>query len=119
MKALVTPLLAALVAVALPTATSVLAAPTSATTMLTAHLKGMNEVGAPGAPKGAGTATVTINMATGRLCYTLSVSGFKLPAIAAHIHAGKAGKNGPISVPFPKAPGTTGKSSGCTTAKAS
>jgi hypothetical protein len=54
-----------------------------------------------------------------QLCYKLTVSGFKLPATAAHIHAGKAGKNGPIVVPFPKPPAANGKSSGCTTVKSS
>ncbi|GAC1324148.1 MAG: CHRD domain-containing protein [Chloroflexota bacterium] len=81
---------------------------------LTAHLSGRSEIGAPGPRAGTGTATVTVTMSTGRLCYQLKVSGFKLPALAAHIHAGRAGKNGPIVVPFPMAPNSRGKASACT-----
>lgn len=86
---------------------------------LTAQLRGMNEVGKPGASHGTGTATISVNMSTDKLCYTLKVSGFTLPAIAAHIHAGRAGKNGPVVVPFPTAPSRTGRASGCTTVRAS
>ncbi|HLJ66217.1 MAG TPA: CHRD domain-containing protein [Chloroflexota bacterium] len=86
----------------------------ASTMKYTVHLKGMNEVGAPGAPHGSGTATITVNMSKHTLCYTISVTGFKLPAIAAHIHAGHAGKNGPIVVKFNNVPNSKGKSSGCT-----
>lgn len=79
----------------------------------TVSLKGSNEVGAPGAKSGHGTAKITLNLASGKVCYSILVMGFKLPAIAAHIHTGKAGKIGPISVPFPTAPGKTGKATGC------
>src|SRR5579859_251667 len=76
-------------------------------------LKGTNEVGVPGPKAGHGTASVTVNPAKNQICYTLKVAGFKLPAIAAHIHAGKAGKIGPVVVPFPTAPGRNGKATGC------
>jgi CHRD domain len=122
MKKLVAPLIGVVIALALSAASGVTAAPLSTTTKLIAHLKASNEVGAAGAPKGTGVATITITvthvgkLVKSQLCYQLTVSGFKLPAIAAHIHSGKAGKNGPILVPFPKPPGKNGKSSGCTTA---
>jgi len=94
------------------------AKPTAKPTMtLTAHLAGKSEVGAPGPKSGTGTATIKIYMPS-KLCYNLSVSGFKLPALAAHIHAGKAGVNGSIVVPFPTPPNATGKASGCVTVKA-
>ena len=86
---------------------------------LTAHLSGKNEVGAAGPKSGSGMATIRIYMPSHRQCYTLSVAGFKLPALAAHIHAGKAGKNGPVLVPFPTAPGKTGKATGCVSVKSS
>jgi CHRD domain len=122
MKKLVTLLIAMSIALALHASSSVAAAPMSATTTLKAHLKGSNEVGAAGASNGTGLASITVNLTKvgnlfkSQLCYKLTVSGFKLPAIGAHIHAGKAGKNGPIVVAFPKPPGKYGKSSGCTTA---
>jgi hypothetical protein len=85
---------------------------------LTAHLAGKSEVGTPGPKKGSGTAAIRIYLPSHKLCYTLSVAGFTLPALAAHIHAGKAGVNGPIVIPFPTAPGKTGKATGCVTVKA-
>jgi hypothetical protein len=122
MQKFLTLVMVVIVALAVGASSSVVAAPLSVTTRLTAQLKGSNEVGAAGAPKGIGVATITItvtnvgNLVKSRLCYKLKVSGFTLPAIAAHIHSGKAGKNGPIVVPFPKPPAKNGKSSGCTTA---
>lgn len=91
----------------------------SSTVRLTAHLKGSNEVSKKGPVHGTGTAVVRINLTKNQLCYTLAVSGFKLPAVAAHIHSGGAGKEGPIVVPFPTFPGRTGRAAGCTTARAS
>ncbi len=85
---------------------------------LDATLSGMKEVGSKAPKAGKGTATITINLSSGKLCYSLKVSGFKLPASAAHIHSGRAGKNGPVSVPFASAPSSNGRSSGCTTVKA-
>lgn len=85
---------------------------------LHATLSGKNEVGSKAPRAGSGSATITITMSTGKLCYSLKVSGFRLPATAAHIHSGRAGKNGPVSVPFASAPGSNGRSVGCTTVKA-
>ena len=57
---------------------------------------------------GSGTATVTINLSKGQLCYTLTVSGLNSTVTAAHIHRQSTGD---IVVPL-TAP-TTGTSSGC------
>ena len=120
------PLLVGVVIALAPSASNlVVAAPMSTTTTLKAHLKGSKEVGTAGAPHGTGLATITITVkkagkpVNSKLCYKLTVSGFKLPAVGAHIHVGKAGGTGPIVLPFPTAPGKNGKASGCTTAKTS
>lgn len=60
---------------------------------------------------GSGTATVTIDPASGKVCYTLEVKNID-PALAAHIHKGAAGAGGPPVVPL-DAP-ANGKSQGCT-----
>lgn len=88
---------------------------------LSAVLLGGNEVDAltgkanAGDPDGVGSATIktTKISATGaRLCFGITVSGLDTP-IAAHIHEGTAGVNGPIVVPLtPPATGTNA-SSGC------
>ena len=117
MKKVLVALIPVLLAPALCSSPGAVAA--SSTMTLTAHLAGSKEVGAAGAPGGTGTASIRISMATGRLCYTLRVSGFTLPALAAHIHAGRAGKIGPIVVPFPTAPGKTGRATGCKMVSAS
>ena len=49
----------------------------------------------------------------GLVCYRLHAENVTLPTIAAHIHKGAAGVNGPVVVPF-SAPGANGTSSGCT-----
>ena len=78
---------------------------------VTAKLAGNNEV-PMGAKSGSGTAKITLNVVKKTVCFNITVMGIKLPAAAAHIHAGKAGKNGPVVVSL-VAPGTTGHSSGC------
>ena len=83
---------------------------------LTATLAGPNEVPNPGDPNAKGTATVVISRVdggTGEICFSIQVSGLKLPATASHIHSGAAGVAGPVVVPF-KAPDASGNSSGCT-----
>src|SRR5262249_16716099 len=86
--------------------------PVSATTggvPLSATLLGTNELGG-GEIRGSGTATLSLNPGHEQICYTLQVSGVSTP-LAAHIHAGPAGINGPIVVPL--LPPTNGTSSGC------
>lgn len=65
-----------------------------------------------GAKHGAGSARFTFNVSKKTVCYSITVMGIKLPAAAAHIHSGKAGKNGPVLVPL-MAPGKTGHSAAC------
>jgi CHRD domain-containing protein len=49
---------------------------------------------------GSGFARVTVNPGQGEICYVVSVSNLTGPVIAAHIHVGPAGTNGPVVVPF-------------------
>ncbi len=66
-------------------------------------------------PNASGTAVVRIRKDAGLVCYRLRVQNVTLPTVAAHIHRGAAGVNGPVVVPF-NAPGADGGSSGCATA---
>jgi hypothetical protein len=80
-------------------------------------LTGEAEVNAVGVPNqgdldGSGTATITVNPGQREVCHELSVADITLPAMAAHIHVGVAGQNGPIVVPL-VAPDANGVSSGC------
>jgi CHRD domain len=62
-----------------------------------------------GAPKGKGTAKITLEPSVGKVCYRLTWSGIGTPT-ASHIHQGKKGTSGPIVIPL-FAP--TPKHSGC------
>src|SRR5439155_19436075 len=75
------------------------------------HVKGTSE------PNATGTAVVRLRPDAGMVCYRLHAANVTLPTIAAHIHKGAAGANGPVVVPF-TAPGADGNSSGCVTADA-
>jgi len=80
-------------------------------TVLTAAMTGAAEAPGPGDADGGGSATVRIDpLASGRVCYELSVTGIA-PATAAHIHRGGLGVAGPVVVPL-TAP-AAGSSSGC------
>src|SRR6476660_3949894 len=72
----------------------------AAETTLTSSLSG----------SGSGSATFKVDPAKGEVCYELQVVGVD-GAVAAHIHKGAAGSNGPPVVSL-DAPGG-GKSSGC------
>jgi hypothetical protein len=72
-------------------------------------LKGTSE------PNAAGTAVLRLRKDAGLVCYRLHAEKVTLPTVAAHIHRGAAGINGPVVVPF-TAPGADGNSSGCSTA---
>ena len=95
-----------------------LAVPVSAAVMpvdLAANLRGANQVPkGSGDPDGSGWAYVSV--APGKVCYTISVRGIKLPATEAHIHKGAAGVNGDVVVNF-KPPDQSGISGGCTAVK--
>src|SRR5581483_1874540 len=75
-------------------------------TVFAFDLKGSSE------PNAAGTAVLRILKDTSTVCYRLHASNVTLPTVAAHIHKGGAGTNGPVVVPF-TAPGADGNSSGC------
>jgi hypothetical protein len=65
----------------------------------TADLAGGNEV--PGVATGAGgTATITVNMATNVLTYTIDVYNLPTGVTASHIHAGSPGVSGPVVINF-------------------
>lgn len=83
-----------------------------------ALLAGGNEVSSDGKadagdPDGNGAASISIDPEAGKLCFALVVNNLDTP-VAAHIHQGGAGKNGPVVVTL-KAPdsGDPGASSGC------
>jgi hypothetical protein len=76
---------------------------------LFATLRGDNDI-PPGDPDGFGYARVTIDLDENTVCYQLSVAQTD-PPVAAHIHEGGPGTNGPVVVPF-EAP-ATGLSKGC------
>jgi CHRD domain len=61
----------------------------------TATMKGSNE-----SPKGPSSAkgTFTVRFEHGQACYRMSVSGLGAKPVAAHIHKGAAGVNGPIRI---------------------
>jgi hypothetical protein len=85
--------------------------PTRGGTVLTATLRGSNEVPAAD-PDGSGTATFRMIQGAAVICYTITVKDITLPAIGAHIHVGASGVNGNVVVPL-KAPDGTGAASGC------
>jgi hypothetical protein len=88
--------------------------PADTKTTFTATLTGEAERSpAGGDPDGDGTATVTLNAATGEACWEIAVSGIDQPA-AAHIHRGTAAVVGPVVVPF----GRTFQARGCAMADA-
>lgn len=67
---------------------------------LTADLTAENEVGQPGDPGTTGFAFITLNQGQGEVCFDIDVEGESAPILAAHIHDGEAGVNGPIVVNF-------------------
>jgi hypothetical protein len=78
---------------------------------LTAQLRGTNEV--PAAPaSNRGRVEITLNAATGKVCWDFTISKIDAPGFAAHIHKGAPGKAGPVFIPL----GTKFKRQGCTTA---
>ena len=80
-----------------------------------AKLDGEHDVPAAD-PDGYGTFSASFNGT--KLCYGLQVAKID-PPIAAHIHKGAVGKNGPISVPLnPPSTGALAGSTGCTTLSA-
>jgi hypothetical protein len=87
---------------------------TAATKVITVKMNGAQET-PKGSQTGTGTAKVTLNTSTGRVCFNLTWSGIGTPT-ASHIHKASKGKAGPVVIPFF---GGTPKHSGCVTAKKS
>jgi hypothetical protein len=77
--------------------------------VLALELKGTSE------PNAKGTAVIRIRKDARIICYRLHAENVTLPTVAAHIHRGGAGVNGPVVFPF-TAPGADGNSSGCAAA---
>ena len=83
----------------------------AAPTTLTATLAGVTEGENPGDADGSGTASVTIDPATGEACWDLSAEGIG-PVLQSHIHTGAAGVSGGIAVNL-DTDGFEGTSEGC------
>src|SRR5918999_3183549 len=84
-----------------------LAAPTT----LTATLAGVTEGDNPGDPDGGGTASITLDPATGEVCWNLTATG-TMAITQSHIHTGAAGASGGVLIPL-DTDGFTGSSEGC------
>jgi hypothetical protein len=82
-----------------------------AATTLNAKLSGRIEV--PKAGNGTGTAKLTLNAKTGRVCFTIKLKHVGV-VMAGHIHQGAKGTAGPIVVPLFST--ATRKPKGCVTA---
>jgi len=68
--------------------------------------------GPKGDPDGSGSALITLDAGKQEICFELRVADIDLPALAAHIHKGRAGENGPIVVAL-AAPDASGSAQGC------
>jgi hypothetical protein len=79
---------------------------------LKAKLLGANEVPGPGDPDGTGKATVTIDPATGQVCFKILSKNLTLPSTNAHIHEAPKGVQGPVVVQL-AGPDGSGMSKGC------
>jgi len=86
---------------------------------LVAEIHGSEEVPGPGDDDAWGVAFLSVDPASGTICYDIAVANITLPAAANHIHAGEAGVGGGVVVPFPTAPDADGKAWGCASADAS
>jgi hypothetical protein len=83
----------------------------AAETTLTATLAGVTEGENPGDPDGSGTASVTLDPATGQACWVLSATGIG-PVTQSHIHVGGEGESGGVVVNL-DLDGFEGTSEGC------
>jgi hypothetical protein len=79
---------------------------------LKATLSGANQV-PPVTTQGSGTARVSIDGATGVICYVITVANLSSEVVEAHIHQGAAGTNGGVVVNF-HPPANNGSTNGCT-----
>ena len=81
----------------------------------TVTLSGKAETPKGGPSTGKGTAKLTLNSTTGKVCFNLTWSGIGNPT-ASHIHQGKKGVAGAVVIPIF---GGTPKHKGCVTASKS
>jgi TRAP-type C4-dicarboxylate transport system substrate-binding protein len=102
------------ISIALLAAAFLAASAFAATKTFTVKMTGAAET-PKGDSNGRGTAKVTLNTSTGRVCFKLTWSGIGNP-VAAHIHKGKKGVAGAVVIPFF---GGTAKHSGCVKASKS
>jgi hypothetical protein len=92
-----------------------LAAGQAMSPVVSAKLKGSNEVPTKGDPNGTGFVVVTFDAKKGTACWKFkNVTRIRTPT-AAHIHKGRTGSAGPVAIPF----GAAYKASGCQKAKKS
>ena len=87
--------------------------PTSGGRTFTVAMTGNAESPA-GDPVGTGTAEFHLRAGQGQVCYQISAKNLP-PAVAAHIHRGAAGVEGPVVIPL-TTPNADGASLGCATA---
>ncbi|HEV3228740.1 MAG TPA: CHRD domain-containing protein, partial [Solirubrobacteraceae bacterium] len=80
---------------------------------ITVTLKGSNEAPTKGPAKGTGTAKITLDSKTGKVCFKLTYSHIDT-VTASHIHKGGAGHAGPIVVAFFTS-SAAAKKNGCVT----
>ncbi len=86
-----------------------LAAGQAMSPVVSAKLKGSNEVPTKGDPNGTGFVVVTFKAAKGMACWQFKgVAKIGTPT-AAHIHKGRKGAAGPVVIPF----GAAYKAKGC------
>lgn len=78
---------------------SAAAANAATTTALTASALAANEAPTPGPAGASAQATFTVDASSGQICYTVTSTGLA-DAVAAHIHRGATGTNGPVVVPL-------------------
>ena len=100
-------LAAAVTALALPALA--LAAGQAMSPIASSKLKGSTEVPAKGDPDGTGLVVVTFSTTKGTACWKFKGVTKIGKATAAHIHKGRKGVAGPVTIPF----GATYKASGC------
>jgi hypothetical protein len=104
--------LLALAVVALSVPAFALASGQAMSPVVSAKLKGSNEVPAKGDPNGTGFVVVTFNANKGTACWKFKgVAKIGAPT-AAHIHKGRKGVAGGVAIPF----GAAYKASGCSKA---
>jgi hypothetical protein len=99
------------------TTTTTSAAPVEGDTVeLEADLTGAAEVPGPGDDAGSGEADITIDPATGEICFDVDPDDIE-SSQAAHIHEGGADEAGPVVVDLGD-PNDDGEFEGCTTVEA-